>query len=212
MQKLLIRYVILIIILIIFSLSTIWLQVNQPKHKTDVDISKIPLNVGDWKGEEILVDRQTKDVLETDSVLMRRYVNIKNNERIDLAVVYYKNNRIAFHLPESCLLGHGSRLTNREIEKINLPNGKNFYATKLSIKNDVTNNLVVYYFESGTLRSSSYLSFRWQILLNKLRGRSTSGALVRFSIFSIGDNSQNNLDTLKEFISEIEIVLPRYLM
>lgn len=193
-------------------MSIIWLQVHQPKHKTNVDISKIPFNIGDWRGEEILVDRQTKDILETNSVLMRKYVNLKNDERIDLAVVYYQNSRIAFHLPESCLLGHGSRLSNREIEKINLSNGENFFATRLTIKNDFGNNLVVYYFETGTLRTSSYLSFRWEMLLNKLKGRNTSGALVRFSIVTTGDNSENKLQTLKKFISDIGIMLPKYLI
>lgn len=162
-------------------------------------------------GEEITIDKETKDILETDSVLMRKYVNA-NKDEIVLAIVYYKESRVALHLPESCLLGHGSRLTNREFEKIRLSNGEIFYSTKLTVKNDSGNNLVVYFFEAGGLKSRSYLSFRWQILLNKLKRNSSSGALVRFSINAGGDDLQNKLNILKDFISEIGVILPQYLI
>ena len=210
MQKFITRYIVLIVILIIFSFLIVWVQFNQPQQKTSIDISKLPLDIGEWRGAEIPVDIQTKNILETDAVLMRRYINL-NGDEIVLAMVYYKDSRVALHLPESCLLGHGSRLVNREKEKIEIPNKKNFYATKLEVKNDFGDNLVIYYFETGGQRTNSYFIFRKQLLINKLKGHSTSGALVRFSTDVKRGNSQSDLNTLKRFISEVGVLLPKYL-
>ncbi len=76
------------------------IQSKQSKQKTEIDLSKIPLDIGEWRGKEIPIDKQTKDILETNSVLIREYTNSKD-DAISLAIVYYKDSRIAFHLPES---------------------------------------------------------------------------------------------------------------
>jgi len=86
MQRFWVRYVILIGILVFSSGILMWAQFKQSKQMPLVDISQIPLNIGEWKGEEIVVDRQTKDILETEAVLMRNYINA-NNEKILLAIV-----------------------------------------------------------------------------------------------------------------------------
>lgn len=211
MQGFRLRYIILIGILTFFFGIITWLQFRQPQQRTSVDISKIPFNIGEWKAEEIPVDKQTKDILETESVLMREYVNSKD-EKILLAIVYYKDTRVALHLPESCLMGQGSRLTDRKPEKIEISNDNYFYANQIITKGNRGNNLVFYYFETGSLRTNSYFKFRWQMLLNKLKGRSTSGALIRFSMVTIENNLTNDSETLKRFIKEMGELLPNYLI
>lgn len=209
MQRFWIRYFIFIVFLLVFAGISIGLRYNRPA-KVQVDISQIPLNVGQWHGKEIPVEKETKDILETDMVLLRRYSN-PSGDVVDLAIVYYKDSRVALHLPESCLMGQGSRLTERKPENIKIRDRDSFDAMQLITKSDKVNYLVLYYFEAGEFRTSSYFAFRKQLLWNKLKGKSTSGALVRFSIPVTEVNLQDNLIILKKFIYEMGGLLPPYL-
>ena len=211
MQRFWVRYVILIGILVFSSGILMWAQFKQSKQMPLVDISQIPLNIGEWKGEEIVVDRQTKDILETEAVLMRNYINA-NNEKILLSIVYYKDSRVALHLPESCLMGQGSRLADRRLEKIEISFNNVFSSNSILTKSDRGNNLVIYFYETGNLMTSSYFTFRKQILLNKLNGKGTTGALVRFSINITDENKQDKLKVIQKFIKEIGQLLPKYLI
>lgn len=211
MQRFWVRHLILVGVLVFFSSIIAWVQFKQPQQKTSVDISRIPLDIGEWKAEEIPIDKQTKDILETETVLMREYVNSKS-EKILLAIVYYKDSRVALHLPESCLMGQGSRLTDRKPEKIGISDDNYFYANQIITKSDRGNNLVLYYFETENLCTNSYFKFRWRMLLNKLKGRSRSGALIRFSTVITENSLTNDLETLKRFMKEIGELLPNYLI
>ncbi len=211
MQRFWARYLILVGVLFFFSGIIAWVQFKQPQEKKSIDISEIPFHIGEWKAEEIPVDKQTKDILETENILMREYVNSKG-EKILLAIVYYKDSRVALHLPESCLMGQGSRLTDRKPEKIGISVDNYFYANQIVTKSNSGNNLVLYYFETGSLRTNSYFKFRWQMLLNKLNGRSTGGALVRFSKVVRENSLTNDLETVKRFMKEMGELLPTCLI
>lgn len=209
MQRFRIRYIILIGILSIFSLIILWVQYKQPVKKIRVDMSKIPLNVGGWQGEDIAIDEKTKNILETESVLMRKYVKGENS--LWLAIVYYKDSRVALHLPESCYTGQGSHIVKRETEEISILGLKNFYANKLVLKGNKGNQVILYYFETGDIRTGSYQTMRWQMILNRLKSKSNSGALVRFSAL-IEQNPDETLKMLKKFINEIGPLLSKYLI
>ncbi len=209
MQRFWIRYLIFIVVLAVFTASGFLLR-QEKQGAALIDISKIPLRVGDWRGEEIAIEKDIKGILETDMVLMRRYVN-PGGEAVDLAIVYYKDSRVSLHLPESCLMGQGSKLTQRKTERIDLSDQAGFDAMRLITKSDRVNYLVLYYFETGKLRTSSYFSFRKQMLLNKLKGKSAGGALVRFSIPVAETDISVKLGVLKEFISEINNSLVYFL-
>jgi EpsI family protein len=198
MQKLRKRYLILMGILLLFLFFSFNLLFNDSYNKVKVNIEKIPLVVGEWHGSEIPIDSNTKDILETENVLMREYRNT-TGKKIIFTIVYYKDTRVALHLPESCLLGQGSRLVSRETEKIE----NNFFANKLMIGLNNVSKLMLYYFETINLRTSSYLGFRKQILFNKLRNESTCGALIRLNTDIENGNTDLAVSILKKFILDI---------
>lgn len=210
MREFRIRYIILISIFCFFSIITFWIQYKNPLRHTNVDISKIPLNIGEWQGKEIPIDKKISAILETSSILMREYSNGKDS--VDLAIVYYKDSRVALHLPESCYTGQGSHIVKRETEEISTLGLKDFYANKLLLKGNKGNQVILYYFETGSMRTNSYLALRWQMILNKLNSKRTSGALVRFSTVTTENSIANNLEILKKFIREIGSLLPNYLI
>lgn len=205
------RYFILVIILIVSWGLTYSIKNNQPKFSKGEDIIVLPLTFEGWIGNELSVDKQTKEILQTNSVLMSEYKN-PNRKDIALTIVYYKDSRTAFHLPESCLLGHGSRLVDKNIELINNPGGTNFYVNKLKIQKGMKKHIVLYYFETRKFKTSSYFEFRKKILLGKLKGESTSGALVKFVIETEENSFLEDLRILKKFIVGIGELLSNQLI
>ena len=209
MQRWQIRCIIIIAVLIAFAVLVLRVQYKHPVQKANIDISNIPLNIGGWHGAEIPVDQNTKDILETEAVLMREYS--KDNNSIVLAIVYYKDSKVALHQPESCLSGQGSKLAEREEVTVAVPGQKSFPATQIVTTSDRGDLLILYYFETGNIRTNSYGALRWQMLINKLKSRSNSGALVRFSAPITKDQAET-LKIIKEFITEIGPILPKYLI
>lgn len=210
MQKFGKRYIILITILGIFAGIILLIQYGHFKERIDIDISKMPLNVGEWNGEEVPVDEEIKDILETESVLMRKYTNLKG-EKLALSVVYYKDSRVALHLPEGCMTGKGTKIAEKRVQKIEISGEDSFYAIQMVTTSNKGDVLVLYYFETGNLRTNNYIAFRWQMLLNKLKSKSNSGALVRFSI-PIRHDLNESIEVLKHFIGQIGPELSKYLI
>lgn len=164
-----------------------------------VDLTQLPLQTGGWSGKEIPVEEGVNAILETDAVLMRQYE--RGKDIIIVAIVFYKDSRIALHLPESCLSGKGSILTERATERVVLSSGEEFLTTKIVTKNDSFSNYILYYFEAEGTRTNSYQLLRWQMMLNKLRKQSSSGALIRISTPFVKDEERAE-KTVKEFLSE----------
>ena len=211
MQKFQKGYIILIGIFVFFAGIVLWVQSRPCIVKTNVDIStKIPLHVGEWQGEDISVDDETKNILETEEVLIRRYINSKE-EKVFLSIVYYKDSRVALHLPESCLTGQGSRLIERKSERIEIDAHQSFLVNQIITTSPRGNQLVLYYFKAGNLQTNSYMALRWQMMKNKLMAKSNSGALVKFSA-PIEQSSDKTLKILKQFIKAINSQLNKYLI
>ncbi len=199
------NYIVLIGILIVTGLIAMGLNHFGAKPVTDVDLSKIPMKVNGWQGKEIPVESDVNAILETESILMREYR--KGNDIVWLAIVYYKDSKVSLHLPESCYTGQGSQIVARGTEKIN----DEITANKFVLKGNKGNQIVLYYFESGDFRTHSYQALRWNMIMNRLKRKSNSGALVRYSI-PIGRDQEASQKTLIKFIADFGGLLPKYLI
>jgi EpsI family protein len=174
-------------------------------HKTAADISNIPMTIGDWKSEDVPVYDETRNVLETDAILMRNYHNA--GKQVLLAVVYYRDSRVALHLPESCYTGQGSQIVERGREKIG-----NFYANRFLLEGNKGNKMVMYYFLTGNYITGSYGSMRLKMMQNRILGKDTGCALVRLTIQrSESDIPSSDVTTLRNFAQTLNTILPRFL-
>lgn len=199
------NYLALVWILAAAGLIAMGLNHFGARPVTAVDLSKIPMKVNGWQGKEIPVETNVNAILETESILMREYQ--KGNNTVWLAIVYYKDSRVSLHLPESCYTGQGSEIVERGTEKIN----DKIIANRFMLKGDKGDQIVQYYFESGEFRTHSYQSLRWNMILNKLKRKSNSGALVRYSI-AIQNNRELSQKVLNDFIVDFGPLLPKYLI
>ncbi|MHB9155765.1 MAG: exosortase-associated EpsI family protein, partial [Endomicrobiales bacterium] len=86
-----------------------------------------------------------------------------------------------------------------------------FHANKLVLEGSKGDQLVLYYFETGSLKTVSYGKMRLSLFRNRLLGKQQGCALVRFSL-TRGEYPAQDLADLKDFAAEIAAILPAYLL
>lgn len=208
MQTLSARFVVVVSLLVLCGSAMQYLTRVEPPRP--LDLGSVPLTVNGWIGREISLEPGVREILETDSVIVREYANPKGTV-VGMAVVYYGDSEhVALHLPESCLMGKGSRLAQRRSERIRAGE-TDFPAVKLVTVRDHGKDIVIYYFQTAGYHTGSYLDFRARMLANQIKGRKTGGALVRFSIAVSPDSKDEEIKHLHDFIYSISGELDRLL-
>ena len=202
MQRFNVRYITLLIILILFSIGIVLIQYPFQRLKTNVDISRLPLEIGKWKGKDLVVDNKTKDALETDSILFREYKSGDN--LLWLLIVYYQDTQVSLNLVECYSAGFGSHVIKRDTQEIGFP------VNRLVLEENNGNKVLIYYFETSKIRTTSYAKMNWQMISNKLKAKNNSGTLVRFSMRT-KSNLKETSAALEDFVLQASPLISKYL-
>jgi EpsI family protein len=177
----------------------------------DIDLSSIPLEVGDWKGKDIGISKRDMEILETDDVLMREYEN-SAGYKVYLLIVYSGNNRDAFHPPELCYLGEGTALLDKSSQVFEIGDkGATINANKLFMKDKYGKELAWYWFTIGSRVVSSFYEQQVSYTMDELRGVKTGGSLVRVSTRVTGDDVKKSEDYSKDFIKKIAPIITEHM-
>jgi EpsI family protein len=204
-----VRLMIVTALLGVCALSLVPLYVSQAKREwAQADLAGIPNVMGEWQGEDIAVDQQTQDILESSAVLVRKYTS--GDRAVWLSLVYYSDNRVALHVPENCSIGAGTDILAKAVVPIAIEGGLDSAANKLVIRKKRSTQIILYYFQAGEFITPSYIKMRWRMIGNYLKNKSSSGALVRYS--TIADRGEEEaVKTLQQFISLAAPVLQSHL-
>ncbi len=205
------RFRTVVLLLAVSAALTTVFQLSISNSTKPANLEQIPLLVGDFVGAEIPVTQSVKDILETPNVLMREYRSLDGTV-ILVAIVYYEQYRVYFHMPEGCMVGQGSVIVASETENVS-PASASFplKANKLVLKQEGANEYVYYYFVSDGLITPRYPLMRLHLMLQHLKRRQSGAALVRFSTHASPANAEERTARLKDFIRQISPLLPEYL-
>lgn len=210
MNKFNVRVVVSVILLTLTAILISFYQHSTKSDVSEIDISKIPKQIGNWQSKVIPVEQKVIDILQTPSVLINEFTN-NAGKKAYLTIVYYKANRVEFHSPERCSVGQGSYIAEASRERIEWENEQNqLFVNKLIVKGERGAEVILYYFESGDFVTNSYFRLRLHMIANKLRNKSNSGALVKFSA-PVDKDIEQTLNTIKEFAALAGPLLPQYL-
>jgi len=201
-----------LVLLCVTAVVTILLNVTVKSTAASKPVLQLPVEVGAYIGQDLPVERRVMDLLETSNIVMRNYVG-PNRVNISVAIVYYPQYRVYFHMPEGCMAGRGSILVTKEKEQIDVPGSDrpSIEANKLVFDQSAGREVALYFFESGPMITSSYTRMRWYLMRNHILRRRTGAALVRFSIRSTDEDTQEELAVLKKFVGQFVPILPEYL-
>lgn len=94
------------------------------ENKTPIDpaaLERLPLQIGDWTGQDVPVDEAIVDATGTDAHISRRYSRSSGLESVSLYVVCGVNALV--HRPEVCYIAAGLTLTDRHSMELPLNDG-----------------------------------------------------------------------------------------
>jgi EpsI family protein len=166
----------------------------------------IPFHADQWVGKEQVVPDSVVDILQADSVMIRTYSN--KDQWIWLALVFYKDNLLGFHAPESCFGGLGYTLRREKtidlfIKKWNMTVKIN----NLRYSGSEDERVLFYYYQIGTFVTESYFKMRLAFFLERLRFKKPGVALVELyspvSANGVRQAEENLQDFLSYFIPEL---------
>ena len=178
MHKLSVRVTIALVLLAVAAAVSA-LTLYPAKHQRGSELAAdLPLMVDQWVGREVAVEDYVKQILETDDVIQRNYVNpLDGFGIIQLAVVFSPDNRRVAHPPEVCYKAAGWEVNNKSIvEVMGLPP-----MVRLIMAYGGQRDMVLYCYKAGPEMTANYYRQQFNIALNQLLMRSTSSALIRIS-------------------------------
>jgi EpsI family protein len=84
-------------------------------------------------------------------------------------------------------------------------------AIKMLVENKDSQQMVIYTFKAGDTYTEQYTSQQWKVVIDRLFGKRTAGALIRFSADIKNNNPQAAFNLIKSFCSEIEPLLAKHM-
>jgi len=201
------NYWVIVGILLLSSLFIFRVSMVKRKVAYTARLQKLPLNIGEWQGNNLGVSGSVYQILGTKDVLIRRYRD-KAGDVVILAVVYSDNNRGSFHPPEYCYLGSGLKLLSKSRDEIDFKNGRVIHVNKLVMEHSQGIIKTWYWYVVGDKFTPSYYLQQEYIVADILKGHKAGGALIRVSV----QGSQPGLeDKAKSFIEEAVPLLRKIL-
>ena len=203
-----------ITLLIVTLLGVMYLWQLKSIAPSQVRLEDIPMELGEWKGKDMPITERVYQILETEDVLMREYINSRG-EKVDLAIVYSGASRAAFHPPEICYLGGGRELLNKNLETVEIGgSGENstLRANKILMKDSFGKEIAWYWFTVGSKVTENYYLQQCYFIWNELSRNPAGGSLIRVSARTTS-NDISQADALgKDFIRLLAPLLPDYII
>ncbi|MFZ0818250.1 MAG: exosortase C-terminal domain/associated protein EpsI [Candidatus Sulfotelmatobacter sp.] len=158
----------------------------QARGRTEIIPSRLPLSsfpeqLGDWKGRDIPLDKDTLDVLGPGDFLVRDYYAPNQPEPTNLYIAYFPSQRTGdtIHSPKNCLPGAGwAPVENSRITLV-LPGHASFPANRYVIAKGDARQLVLYWYWAHDRGVASEYWAKFYLVKDSIRMNRTDGALVR---------------------------------
>jgi EpsI family protein len=203
----------IIFILLLIAAGFVFMDSSLSKSASTVNLDKLPLTLGEWQGKGFPVEERILRILETEYILDRDYVN-GEGRHVYLSIVYYPDNKIGFHNPESCNTGAGSKIITKDVQSIK--NGKtdgqseDFKVNRLILQRMQGDKVILYFFVSGNYMTHDYMKFRLYMMKQQMGFRRPSGAQVQIHSV-IAPDLKTTVSVMEDFIRSLSPLLPDYL-
>jgi EpsI family protein len=206
------NYVILFILLLITA-GFVFIDRSLSKSVGTVNLEKLPFVFGGWQGKSYPVQERILQILETEYILDRDYVN-GDGRHMFLSIVYYPDNKIGFHNPESCNTGAGSKIIQKDVLPIGKQNATNqldgLKVNRLILKRMQGDKVILYFFVSGDYMTHDYKKFRLHMMKQQMSFRRPSGAQIQIHSNVVPD-LKTTISAMEDFIRNLAPKLPDYL-
>ncbi|MCP3870219.1 MAG: VPLPA-CTERM-specific exosortase XrtD [Gammaproteobacteria bacterium] len=195
----------------LIALSSVYIQVQEEVSPDRKSFAEFPLEIGDWRGKDELLESIYLNSLKLDDYLMADYRN-SLGDWVNFYVVYYASQQAgsAAHSPRSCIPGGGwqiSDVTQVTVFGVSVA-GQPLTVNRIEIKRGDFKQLVYYWFQQrGRVITNEYLT-KWYLFVDGLTRNRTDGALVRLTTsIGPGEDWSHGEVRLREFVRKVAPML-----
>jgi EpsI family protein len=201
----------------LIALTAIMLQA---RGRTELVPSRLPLasfpmQLGNWTGKDIPLDKETLDVLGAGDFLVRGYHDPAGNEPyVDLFLAYFPSQRTGdtIHSPKHCLPGAGWTPEENDRVTISLPGHSPFPANRYIISKAGARKLVMYWYWAHDRGVASEYWAKFYLVKDAIRMNRSDGALVRITVDMLpGETIDAAQQRLQPFTADVVPLLDDYI-
>jgi EpsI family protein len=153
-----------------------------PEH---VPLSTFPVQLGDWNGTDIPLDKDTLAVLGNGDFMERVYQDSSGKlPTVDLFLAYFASQRAGdtIHSPQHCLPGAGWNPNQKQVVMLSLPGHAPFPANQYVISRGESRRLVLYWYWAHDRGVASEYWAKYYLVADAIRMNRSDGALVRITL------------------------------
>ena len=191
----------------------------QARGRTEIIPSRLPLSsfpeqLGDWKGKDIPLDKDTLDVLGPGDFLVRDYYAPDQPEPTNLYIAYFPSQRTGdtIHSPKNCLPGAGWAPVENSRITLALPGHDPFPANRYVIAKGDERQLVLYWYWAHNRAEASEYWAKFYLVTDSIRLNRSDGSLVRvITPLPQGETTEAAQQRLLSFAGNVVPQLDRYI-
>jgi len=159
------------------------MRYSRVESKKLPSFSLIPLQSGEWRGEEHFFSDQTYQFLKADASTLRRYTR-GDGVTLWLFISYFKSQEYGsqIHSPKHCLPGSGWKILRREKIQITPDENSSHKVNKLLIAEKNSREVMYYWFQTRGGVLTSEMGLKLDLVFNSLRRRPTDAAFIRINL------------------------------
>ena len=178
-------------------------------------LAAFPHQLGDWKGSDLPIENNIREVLGPGDFLLRQYQSpaIDANP-VDLFIAYFPSQRTGdtMHSPQNCLPGSGwAILTSRRFE-LSVPGATPFRVNQYLVSRGSDRQLVLYWYFAHDRAVASEYRAKWYLIVDAMRTNRSDGSLIRLNTLMLpGESVDSATRRLMPLANEIIPKLNRFI-
>lgn len=197
------KFVTLLALLIPFGLLAITLRYMVVEPKQPSNLASMPLQIGDWRGQDIPVSQATASVLQATEVLLRDYV-IADDEYVGLFIAYFRDQKYGsqIHSPRHCVPGGGWVVEG--LERVPFDMGaEQITVNRMTIAHKAEVNQMFYWFHTRSGDLASEYALKLDLVRNSLLFSPTDAVIIRLTVSQKGKNPAECQKVAERFMQDI---------
>ena len=182
-----------IILVILFAavVLVLWMDFNQKRTVSGVDLSQIPNVIEGWEAEEMPKSDDDQKRADAGDLVIRRYTS--NDYHMYLVAIQERGDRHRVHSPLNCYTGSGWHL----LEKNEILLSRGFRVRRLLVNKGDDYRLVYYWFTNGKTHSTGFLEHLLLYAKDMMFGHSDSAWVY----FDVSSDIHESVETTEALIS-----------
>jgi EpsI family protein len=197
------KLVILLALLIPLGLLAITLRYMVVEPKQPSSLASIPLQFGDWKGQDVPVSQATTSVLQASEVLLRDFVNAKG-EYVGLFIAYFRDQKYGsqIHSPRHCVPGGGWVVES--LARVPFDLGvRQVTVNRMTITHKADVNQMFYWFHTRSGDLASEYALKFDLVRNSLLFSPTDAVIIRLTVSQRGKTPAECQKVAERFMQDI---------